>query len=79
MEVGSGVWNLGFEIGTPVVGKDKIVKAVKRLMGGSEEAQEMRRRAREVSVVVKRSVEEGGSSSSDLNGLIEKINAYVFR
>lgn len=79
VEVGSGVWNRGSKIRSPVVGKDKIVKAVSCLMGGSEEAQEIRRRAKEVSAMVKRSVEEGGSSSSNLNSLIEEIKAYVFR
>ncbi|XP_058217259.1 scopoletin glucosyltransferase-like [Rhododendron vialii] len=77
VEVGSGVWNRSPQILSPVVGKDKIVKAVSRLMDGSEEAEEIRRRAKEVSVMMKMSVEEGGSSSSDLNSLIEELKAYV--
>ncbi|PSS31447.1 Soyasapogenol B glucuronide galactosyltransferase [Actinidia chinensis var. chinensis] len=79
VEVGSGVWNPGFEIRSPVVGKDDIVKAVSCLMGGSEEVQEIRLRAKELSLMVKRSVEEGGSSYSDLNALIEEIKARVFQ
>ncbi|KAF7140738.1 hypothetical protein RHSIM_Rhsim06G0054200 [Rhododendron simsii] len=77
VEVGSGVWNRSPQILSPVVGKDKIVKAVSRLMDGSEEAEEIRRRAKEVSVMMKKSAEEGGSSSSDLNNLIEELKAYV--
>ncbi|KAI8549959.1 hypothetical protein RHMOL_Rhmol06G0066100 [Rhododendron molle] len=77
VEVGSGVWNRSPQILSPVVGKDKIAKAVSRLMDGSEEAEEIRRQAKEVSVMMKKSVEEGGSSSSDLNSLIEELKAYV--
>lgn len=78
VEVGSEVWNSGFEIKSPVVGKDKIVKAVTWLMGGSEEVQEIRRRAKEIGVMLHKSVEEGGSSYSDLGALIEEIKARVF-
>lgn len=77
VEVGSGVWNGRLDIQSPVVGKDKIVKAVSGLMDGSEDAEEIRRRAKDVSVMMKKSVEEGGSCSSDLNSLIEEVKAYV--
>ncbi|GFY86053.1 hypothetical protein Acr_04g0007910 [Actinidia rufa] len=40
---------------------------------------EIRLRAKELSLMVKRSVEEGGSSYSDLNALIEEIKARVFQ
>lgn len=77
VEVGSGVWNRSPDIRSPVVGKDKIVKAVSRLMDGSEEGEGIRLRAKEVSVMMKKSVEEGGSCSSDLDSLIEEVKAYV--
>ncbi|CAL5332451.1 unnamed protein product [Camellia sinensis] len=78
VEVGSEEWNSRFEIKSPVVGKDKIVKAVTWLMGGSEEVQEIRRRAKEIGVMLHKPVEKGGSSYSDLGALIEEIKARVF-
>ncbi|XP_052203112.1 nuatigenin 3-beta-glucosyltransferase-like [Diospyros lotus] len=75
VEVGSDVWNAGFDIKSPVVGKDKIVKAITCLMGSSKEGHEMRRRAEEIAAMVKSSVEEGGSSYSDLDALIGEITA----
>ncbi|XP_057501928.1 nuatigenin 3-beta-glucosyltransferase-like isoform X1 [Actinidia eriantha] len=79
VEVGSGVWNPGFEIMSPVVGSDKILKAVNRLMGGSGEAKEIRRRAKELAEMADRSVEEGGSTFTDLKALIEEIKEVVFQ
>ncbi|KAI8015265.1 UDP-glycosyltransferase 73B4 [Camellia lanceoleosa] len=39
----------------------------------SEEAEEMRNRARDLGEMAKRAVEEGGSSWNDLNGLVEEL------
>ncbi|CAH2057468.1 unnamed protein product [Thlaspi arvense] len=55
VEAGSEVYNPMFEIMNIVAGKDKLVRAITGLMGGSEEAQEIRRRAKEMSVKVKKS------------------------
>ena len=79
VEVGSGVWNPGLEITSPVVGSDKILKAVNRLMGGSGEAEEIRRRAKELAEMADRSVEEGGSTYTDLKALIEEIKEVVIQ
>ncbi|KAK1395824.1 putative soyasapogenol B glucuronide galactosyltransferase [Heracleum sosnowskyi] len=73
VEVGSNVWNLTAEIKSPVIDKQKIKKAVVRLMGGSGESEMIRRRAEEISVMAKRAVEEGGTSYNDLNALIQDI------
>uniref|UniRef100_A0A5B7B9C1 Glycosyltransferase n=1 Tax=Davidia involucrata TaxID=16924 RepID=A0A5B7B9C1_DAVIN len=57
------------------VKREAIEKAVTRIMVG-EEALEMRSRARALAEMARRSVEEGGSSHSDLNDLIEELRSY---
>ncbi|XP_044489301.1 abscisate beta-glucosyltransferase-like [Mangifera indica] len=57
------------------VGRDKVEASVKRLMGGGEEAVEMRRRARELREKAKRAVEESGSSYMDADSLIQELNS----
>ncbi|XP_074365832.1 nuatigenin 3-beta-glucosyltransferase-like [Apium graveolens] len=73
VEVGSDFWNLLAEIKCPVIDKQKIEKAVMRLMGGSAESEMIRQRAEEISVMAKRAVKEGGSSYNDLTALIQDI------
>ncbi|KAK7379890.1 hypothetical protein VNO78_34165 [Psophocarpus tetragonolobus] len=53
---------------------DAVEKAVKRIMTG-EEAMEMRNRTKVLSQLAKKAMEEGGSSYSDLNGLIEELSS----
>lgn len=54
--------------------KDDVEKAVRRVMVGTgEETMDMRRRACELSSMAKKAVEEGGSSFSDLNSLIQAL------
>ena len=55
--------------------KDAIERAVKRIMVG-EETKEMRGRAKVLGEMAKRAVEEGGSSYSDLNALIEELRSH---
>uniref|UniRef100_A0A5B6ZH07 Glycosyltransferase n=1 Tax=Davidia involucrata TaxID=16924 RepID=A0A5B6ZH07_DAVIN len=57
------------------VKREAIEEAVKRIMVG-EEAEEMRSRARAFKDKAWKAVEEGGSSYSDLNALIEELNSY---
>ncbi|GFY89579.1 hypothetical protein Acr_06g0015190 [Actinidia rufa] len=54
------------------VGRDEVAAAVQRIVVGNE-AEEMRRRARALKDKAKKAVEEGGSSCSDLNRLIQEI------
>ncbi|KAF5470290.1 hypothetical protein F2P56_010812 [Juglans regia] len=54
--------------------KEAIEKAVRHLMEG-EDAKEMRSRAKELGEMARRAIEEGGSSYSDLNALIEELKA----
>ncbi|VVA18228.1 PREDICTED: scopoletin glucosyltransferase [Prunus dulcis] len=56
------------------VKRDAIEKAVARVMVG-DEAEEMRSRARALGEMARRSVEEGGSSFSDLTALIEELRS----
>ncbi|KAK4563121.1 hypothetical protein RGQ29_005577 [Quercus rubra] len=55
--------------------RDAIEKAVKRIMVG-EETDGMRSRAKVLGEMAKRAVEEGGSSYSDLNALIEELKLH---
>lgn len=73
VEVGSDVWNFSPEIKSPVIEKEKIQKAVVRLMGGSGESEMIRQRAEQISMMSKRAIEEGGSSCNDLRSLIQNI------
>ncbi|KAG6677875.1 hypothetical protein I3842_14G049600 [Carya illinoinensis] len=54
--------------------KEAIEMAVRQLMEG-EEAKEMRSRAKELGEMARRAIEEGGSSYSHLNALIEELKA----
>ncbi|XP_022142645.1 soyasapogenol B glucuronide galactosyltransferase-like [Momordica charantia] len=75
IEVGSEYWNEGFSITTPTVTKDKIQNAVCRFMSGSGEAEEMRRRAKELKRMANKAVEEGGSSHLDFMALISELKS----
>ncbi|KAK1395827.1 Glycosyltransferase [Heracleum sosnowskyi] len=79
VEVGSDVWNSTWEIKSPVIYKQKIKKAVVRLMGGSDESEMIRRRATEISVIANHAPEEGGSSYNDLAALIQDIKDLTLR
>ncbi|KAG6408942.1 hypothetical protein SASPL_131970 [Salvia splendens] len=57
------------------IGREKIARAVGRLMGG-EEGERMRRRARELGKVARRAVEEGGSSYADFDSKIVVLVDY---
>ncbi|EXC17298.1 UDP-glucose flavonoid 3-O-glucosyltransferase 7 [Morus notabilis] len=57
------------------VKSEAIEKAVNRIMEG-EEAQEMRSRARALAKTARKAFEEGGSSYSNLNDLIEELRLH---
>ncbi|KAK6289422.1 hypothetical protein POUND7_000963 [Theobroma cacao] len=52
--------------------KEDIERAVSRVMVG-EEAEEMRSRAKELKNMARKAMEEGGSSYSDLNALLDEL------
>ncbi|XP_012087486.1 scopoletin glucosyltransferase [Jatropha curcas] len=57
------------------VKSEAIEKAISRVMEG-EEAEEMRSRARKLGEMARQAVEEGGSSCSDFNTLIQELSCY---
>ncbi|KAK7400760.1 hypothetical protein VNO78_12066 [Psophocarpus tetragonolobus] len=69
--VGVKTW-VGFEGAN--VASDAVEKAVKRIMNGKE-AIEMRNKAKVLSQQARLAMEEGGSSYTDLNALIEELSS----
>ncbi|CAL0312138.1 unnamed protein product [Lupinus luteus] len=74
--VGVGVETWIGIIGGEPVKKDAIEKAVKRVMVG-EEAEQMRKRAKELGQKARRAVEEGGSSYIDFDSLTEDLKSLA--
>ncbi|PON67175.1 UDP-glucuronosyl/UDP-glucosyltransferase [Trema orientale] len=62
-----------------VVKREEIEKAVRFLMGGEEEALEMRKRVKKLSEAAKMAVESGGSSQSNLTALINELKSLKIR
>ncbi|KAI3445960.1 hypothetical protein Pfo_002625 [Paulownia fortunei] len=58
------------------VPREAVAKAVQRIMVG-EAASEMRSRAKHCKEMARKAVEEGGSSYSGLNALIDELSIYV--
>ncbi|XP_059283998.1 nuatigenin 3-beta-glucosyltransferase-like [Lycium ferocissimum] len=77
--VGADVWNSGFIVSSPVVSREKIELAVRRLMYDSEESRKFRANAKLMAETLKRATEEGGSSHSQLIELIEEIKRCAFK
>ncbi|KDP25003.1 hypothetical protein JCGZ_23986 [Jatropha curcas] len=75
VKVGSMEWVSWNTKPSAAVGREKVETAVKRLMDVSEEAAEMRRRAKELGMKANRAVEEGGSSYKDVDSLIEELKS----
>ncbi|KAJ0962863.1 hypothetical protein J5N97_027985 [Dioscorea zingiberensis] len=70
--VGSKDWTRECEKRS-VIDAGVIEKAVTRLMSGGEEAEGMRKKARELAAMAKRAVEKGGSSDKDIGSLIHEL------
>ncbi|KAK9286589.1 hypothetical protein L1049_014989 [Liquidambar formosana] len=75
VEVGAQEWSRWIDNKKVSVKRDNIEKAVTQLMAG-EEAEEMRNQARALKEMARRATEEGGSSYSDLNALIDELRSY---
>ncbi|XP_050364708.1 scopoletin glucosyltransferase-like [Argentina anserina] len=78
LEIGIGVgaqeWTS--RVDGEIVKSENIEKAVTKAMGG-EEAEEMRSRAGGYAEMARRAIEEGGSSYSDLDKLIEELRSHA--
>ncbi|KAJ4964188.1 hypothetical protein NE237_024127 [Protea cynaroides] len=59
-----------------IVKREDIKNAVEQLMGGGEEAEQMRSRARELKEKAERALEEGGSSYANVTALIEELKLH---
>ncbi|KAK2991558.1 hypothetical protein RJ640_016593 [Escallonia rubra] len=70
--IGSERWSRWFHENDVLVKSEAIQKAVSLVMVG-EEAEEMRSRARALGDMAKKAVEEGGSSYTDMNRLLEEL------
>ncbi|KAK6136889.1 hypothetical protein DH2020_029375 [Rehmannia glutinosa] len=73
VSVASKKWQ---RVGSEGVERAAVKTAVERIMVG-EAAEEMRRRAKSYKETARRAVEEGGSSYSGLNALIDELSIYV--
>ncbi|XP_061347938.1 UDP-glucose flavonoid 3-O-glucosyltransferase 7-like [Gastrolobium bilobum] len=74
VSVGAEEWGiLGFGERKKLVTRDKIEKAVRRLMDGGDEAEEIRRGARRLATKATQAVAEGGSSHNNLRALIHHL------
>lgn len=77
VRVGADVWNSGFEIKSPLVGRETIEKSLSKLMDASDESLMIRRRAEEIGVMARGAVMDGGSSFNQVIDLIEEMKALT--
>ncbi|KAL5707419.1 hypothetical protein ACHQM5_018322 [Ranunculus cassubicifolius] len=73
ISAGNEVWSEWIEPKDVSVTKEKVEEVVNRLMGDTEEAYDIRMRAKELGVMAKRAAEEGGSSYNDLSPVINAL------
>lgn len=71
--VGAKEWVLGTGGGN--IKREEVEMAVKTIMVG-EETKERRNRAKGLKEMARKTVEEGGSSHSDLNDLIQELDLF---
>ncbi|OVA19026.1 UDP-glucuronosyl/UDP-glucosyltransferase [Macleaya cordata] len=76
IQVGVEDWNFWIDAKNVSVNKEQIEQVVTQLMGEAEDAEEMRRRAKQLSEMAKSAVEVGGSSYADLTALIEELKMH---
>ncbi|CAJ2634463.1 unnamed protein product [Trifolium pratense] len=74
VEVGVDEWNTAaFRDMKMLVKRDHIEKALRRLMGGGDEAVQIRQRAQKFAKIVPSVVQEGGSSYENMTTLINEL------
>ncbi|XP_057723819.1 probable UDP-glucosyl transferase 73B6 [Arachis stenosperma] len=74
VEVGVDEWrSTGYGQREKVVGRGRIEVAIRRLMDGGNEAQEIRVRAQELGKKARAAVQEGGSSFNNFTALIDEL------
>lgn len=78
VEVGAKEWSLSpYDAKNKVVGRERIEKAVKRLMDDEEEATRIRSKAKEMQEKAWKAVQEGGSSHKSLTALIDHLQSML--
>lgn len=60
-----------------LVRKEDVKKAIEILMGGDEEGESRRNRARELGGIARKAIEEGGSAHSNMSVLIQDITKEI--
>nr|BBN60746.1 UDP-glycosyltransferase 73F13 [Glycyrrhiza uralensis] len=79
VEVGAEEWIVtAFRETEKLVGRDRIERAVRRVMDGGDEAVQIRRRARELGEMARQAVQEGGSSHTNLTALINDLKRWRY-
>nr|UHH90518.1 UDP-glycosyltransferase [Nicotiana benthamiana] len=78
IRVGAEVWHISFGIKDTIVKKEKIEESMKMLMSTSIESEKIRSRAKDIEAMVKRAVEEGGSSYNHLTAVIQELKCHAF-
>ncbi|KAL6209809.1 hypothetical protein ACLB2K_020748 [Fragaria x ananassa] len=75
VQVGSKEWASWNMERKEVIGREKVEAAVRKLVGGGDEAVEMRKRARDLAEKAKKAVDEGGSSYAEVDALISELRS----
>ncbi|CAJ1939521.1 unnamed protein product [Sphenostylis stenocarpa] len=78
VQVGSREWWMWNAEWKELVGREKVEVAVRKLMVESVEAEEMRRRVKDIAGKARRAVQEGGTSYADAEALIQELQALTF-
>lgn len=73
VEVGAEEWNLWVDAGKKVIKREKIERAVNKIMDGGDGSKDMRRKTKEMGERAKKAVGEGGSSQRNVTVLIEDL------
>ncbi|XP_057522581.1 UDP-glucose flavonoid 3-O-glucosyltransferase 7-like [Amaranthus tricolor] len=76
VEVGNVIWKAWATDETEVIKNEKIKTAIRRVMGGGEEAKEIRRKVKELSDLAHKAIEKGGSSYNDIKALLHVIRLH---
>ncbi|KAI9128669.1 hypothetical protein K1719_000152 [Acacia pycnantha] len=77
VEVGAQEWSRWvFDGGNKLVTRDRVEKAVRKVMDGGDEVLAMRRRVQELGKKAKEAVEQGGSSHTNLTALVDDLKLW---
>ncbi|KAM0065661.1 putative UDP-glucuronosyl/UDP-glucosyltransferase, UDP-glycosyltransferase family [Helianthus debilis subsp. tardiflorus] len=75
VRVGADVWNLSYDISSPIIENQGIIEAIELLISESVKAESIRQNSKKLAMTTKKVVEKGGSSVNSLTALIEELKA----